>query len=435
MSDFYNHLLKTVFADADLTPATLKKSPGLKHLVKINDRGAKQTDRPFEIRGSRTSGSDYGAVKTDSGVIGARGDGERWSVRRGRIVHLVHVNVEDAMLSKNTSRDAWAQARAQEVEAGLGELGQLVERQIFGTEGGAIGFARYDDQVFGTSPTFSLTFEGANKPAIKGLAVGDHIVISATDGTNGAGSLVGSVGVVVEVSYSLGYARVGTTASPTTAANPGSWTDNTSFFVFRKGFFNANGVTANQVTPLAAYVPLTWSGSTPALNGVTRNVNELTAGFRLLAADLIGLNYRERIEELAANMSEQGLGGSGYVCIMSPKDWTVMARQEKELSANAPISGSADFGFTSITIQTALGPVKCISHPNKQRGDGLLIPQDDNGPELDCAEGKIAAIPGEWSAVADTASTAAAPRLETLIMSICSLTIGNPAAYGRVSFA
>lgn len=323
----------------------------------------------FVLAGPRGSSGDLTSAQTVAANT-PNANYFRWLVEHGTYEGEIRIPHKDVAMSRG-DRDAAARALRVAVDTGLEDFGAQQVRMLLGRTGLAVGSARYEDTA-GTPtgfPAFCLRFETDPSEAAN-LQVGDFVVISAGDASSGSDSLVGSVGVVIARDVDLGYAQVATTAAPTVAANPGSWVDNTTYFVYRLGEFLPGDPSAI-VTSWDAYVPTAVSTST--LNGLNRSVDSLLSGSRLTTTEAVG-PLAQRLKKLVNKMRARvgQMPTSGLLCVMHPEDWGLLEEQVNATVERSPASQTED-GFSAIKVVTASGIVDCVSEPYMRKGFARLI--------------------------------------------------------------
>jgi hypothetical protein len=423
-------LFKDYYADADLTPASIAKTTFLKNVVKIVDKGSDVTLRPIVLNGSRTMGGSYGAAKTQAGITGKANSGSAlaWQVTRGEFITLHYTNEKDIAMSAGKTPDAaWVEARTAEFDAHSSEHALAIEDRLLAVSGGSVGAARWDVDVYaganGSSPTFSLTFEGNNYGATRYLQVGDRVVLSAGDGTSSGHTQLAGVGNIIEINHQIGYVRISATQGGAAGTPNAAWTDNTTFSVFRENFFTP-GVQSNILNSVEDYFPR--SSPSGTFNGVARGSNDLLGGMRLSTTESNGRTLSQRILKLCEKIVATGKSAARYKAYFSPADWTLYYDQAASATGGVERFEN-EYGTMSMHAVTQLGKVEIVALPRKANGSFWLLPTEGADMlELDVSGGKVGRL---ITTAFDIASPTDA-RWETTLSTYGSLTCGSPAVYG-----
>lgn len=363
MPSFASTLLDIHFCPGDdLDALSHRYQPGLK-LFKVSRQGGESYAKRFTLSGARSTSTNRTEAIANAAAsqAGRSSNNYKWIIPQGEFTGEIDVIVKD-MEQSSGDGDAAAEALLHEVETGVGDFGQSIVDALFSLAGKTLGSAVY------ATADHSLTF--SNKWVAGLLMVGDRIEISANDGTDPGHTKVGLTAQVISSSASTGKVIVGVSGT-STAANPGSWVNSTTYFVFRAGFFNPSNPT-RAIIGMGDYFPTSWSTSISALANVTRNTDERLAGIRTDSNEVGALTFAERIKFTAGKMMATGgakpMGNDAYTVICSVRDFTQL---ERDMTNNFERmgTGTTEEGYDAIYINTVLGrmPVVCEpAHPDGQ---------------------------------------------------------------------
>ncbi len=391
-------------------------------LKKYNFRkhGGEAVVERFVLSGPRGSSGDLANAQTVAGIT-PNANYFKWLVAHGTNEGEIRIPHKDTALSRQ-DRDAAARALQVAVDTGLEDFGAQQVRMLLGRSGGAAGFGEWEETA-GTPtgfPAFCIRFADPTDAA--NFQVGDVVVISANDGTSGSHVLVGNAGYVMARDVDLGYIQLATTASTAVPANPGSWVDDTNYYVFRLGEFLPGDPDAI-VTSWEDYIPTTVQTST--LNGLNRASDSLLCGARLSTTEATGplaLRLRKLINKMRARAAH--MPTSGLLCVMHPEDWGTLEEQMSAQVERQPATETQD-GYMAMKINTASGAVECVSEPYQRKGFARVI--DPSKARLHTPTGTLC----EW--VDDDGSIVRVLTTNNLILRPVSYpahTIGAPFSHG-----
>lgn len=426
MGTFYATFLNELFLDLKhATSVCVFEQPFFK-MYRLTKRGGRAIHQRFVLTGSRANSGSFAGAQAVAGTGGARANVFEWEVPTGELFGTVRVSNTDVELS-DSNEDAAARAAQFELEVGQKEFAQMFCRKMLGAAGAKLGEAEFEETASGDFPAFCLRFEDPEN--VKWLAPGDHVVITAStdDGTDSGDTQVGSVGYVIAVDFENGYAQVAATTDPSTAANPGSWVDDTTYSVYRLGELDAGDLTG-QLTSWAAYI--TSVKATNTLCGVNRSLHSALSGVRLPSSDpaasgsLVG-----RVKRHLAVMANRAGQTHKAMCLFNPEDFDI-ATSQLETQVRREPEKDAETGYMHVLVNSALGPVKFVSEPSQPKGEYLIVNPDML--ELQTSNGEI------YSPVIPPGGTAwqlleGSNTFEARVVSLNRHYVGVPYHHGRGS--
>lgn len=412
--------LNQYYEPLDRVHTTSVRAQPLLKKYQFRKHGGEAVVERFVLSGPRGSAGDLTSAQTVAAIT-PNANYFRWLVSHGTYEGEIRIPHKDTALSRQ-DRDAAARALQIAVDTGLEDFGAQQVRMLLGRAGASAGYGEWEETA-GTPtgfPAFCIRFADPTDAA--NFQVGDIVVISANDATDAAHTQVGSAGYVMARDTDLGYIQLATTAAPTVAANPGSWVDDTNYYVYRLGEFLPGDPDAI-VTSWSDYIPTAVATST--LNGVARSSDSLLSGNRLTTTEAVGplaLRVRKLINKMRARAAHMPTGG--LLCVMHPEDWGTLEEQLSASLERAPANETQD-GYMSIKLNTASGSVECVSEPYQLKGYARLI--DPSKMRLHTPSGTLT----EW--VDDDGSIVRILTSNNLILRPVSYpahTIGAPFAHG-----
>lgn len=435
MPDFFSTFLNIYCLDIDNAQSIAQREQPLLTYYTWSKRGGRSVRQRFILAGARgMGGSSFAAAQAISDKIG-NADHYEWDVPPGEIVGSIQVQHKDIALSSGDN-DAAARAAKFEIDAGTADFAQNTVRLLLGQEYGAIGQAYYDVQATNGAGTFALQFlNSAQNPTgnflnASKLQVGDQVELATSaDGQTG---VVAQIGLVQQVDYEVGFLRVGPTTDAVGAApaSPGAgWTDNTVYFVFKRGERAASAAAGlnGKVTSWSAYVPSVLAGAPATLNGVTRSASSALYGVRLpVASPAATGTLPARVKGLIAFMRAAYGSKHSTLVAMNPLDFDLYDSQ-LDTKTKREATKSATSNYTSLSINTANGSTEIVSEPEMPAGVFRIF--DQTQLELESTNGKIydiVQIPGGgiWN-LRDTSNT-----LEARPVAYLKHLIGAPYVHG-----
>lgn len=349
--------------------ASIKGSPWLKR-VRFENGGGEAVSKRFVLYGHRGAAGD---LATAQGISANQKNSRKlqWLVPFGTYEGSIRVPHRDIALSRK-DKDAAARALQFDTDLALKQQGAFLVRTWFANPGLALtGAVRLFTPATGV-------ISGLTAQEASNFIPSDQLNISLNDASSAAHVIVpgSGVGFVISRDLKAGTVTVSATAGGVAGA-PANWTA-TSFFYFRQGEFFPG--TNDIMTPLQAYLPQAPSVTT--LNGVDRSVDSILSGFCPADASLTGKSGAARLKRTVNEHREQ-LGylneDSEIDCVYAnPTDWGRIEEELHTAMQRAPDQSVKD-GFTSITIETANGPLMIISEPQVPRGRYFVLAQNDIG--------------------------------------------------------
>ena len=362
---FFTNFLNISYVEGDLAhQASVRANPSIK-LFDIRDAGGSTVESRFTLRGAAGMSGNL----TDAQAIAAQnkaGRHYRWQVPFGKTRGSFRVPYEDIIQSK-LDEAAEAKALEYEMDKGLAECGSKLVQLLFGRSGLAGGLGEYEETASGDYPSFAIRFTDPSDA--RNFQPGDNVVVAAGTGES-AQSLVGDVGHVLDADVEDGFIRVAALSDTTTAANPGSWVDDTNYYVFNLGL-HGNGEQEDVIVPLEAYLPASRASDT--FLGVARSDSSSLSGARLSSNEETG-SIIQRIKRLISKMRGRytDIAKGANKCVLNAEDF---GSADEELTAQlqrSPAKQTED-GYMSITINTANGATELISEPYKNKGSGFVL--------------------------------------------------------------
>lgn len=418
---FATNFLNVTYVDGDLEhQASVRANPSIK-LWDIQEGGGASARSRFMLRGA----AGYSGNLTDAQSIAAQNKNGRhyeWQVPYGKTRGSFRVPYEDIVQSR-LSDAAEAKALELEMEKGAAEAGSKLVQMLMGRSGLAGGYGEYEETGTGAYPNFSVIFTDASDAA--NFQPGDNVVVAAGDGTS-AQSLVGEVGYVVQSDVEDGYIQVAALSDPDTAANPGSWVDDTNYYVFNLGL-HGNGAQENVVIPLEAYLPA--SRATDTFLNVNRNDSSSLSGARLASGEENGsivTRGKRLITKMRSRYTDIAKGANKIV--LNAEDF---GSADEELTAQlsrSPASKTED-GYMAITINTANGATELISEPYKRKGSGFVLSPQNLKLYSALGKGRLVEfvrVNGQVTRLMEGSND-----LEVRTLSILAHCIGAPYSHGR----
>lgn len=412
--------LNLFYEPLDRIHTTAVRAQPLLKKYQFRKHGGEAVVERFVLSGPRGSSGDLASAQTVAAIT-PNANYFRWLVSHGTYEGEIRIPHKDVAMSR-LDRDAAARALQVAVDTGLDEFGAQQVRILLGRQGMAAGYGEWEETA-GTPtgfPAFCIRF--ADPAEAANFQVGDIVTISANDGSDGAHVQVGSAGYVMARDVDLGYIQLATTGATGTPANPGSWVDDTNYYVFRLGEF-IPGDSDAIITSWDHYIPT--SVSTTTLNGVARSSDSLLCGSRLSSTEAVG-PLAQRAKKLVNKMRARAahMPTSGLLLVMNPEDWGLLEEQTNATVERTEKDSTTD-GYSTIRIATASGTLDCVSEPYQRKGFARLI--DPSQMRLHTPSGTLV----EW--VDDDGSIVRVLSSNTLILRPVSYpahTIGRPFSHG-----
>lgn len=422
---FATNFLNVSYVDGDLEhQASVRANPSIK-LFDIREAGGASVESRFMLRGA----AGFSGNLTDAQAIAAQNKNGRhysWQVPFGKTRGSFRIAYEDIVQSK-LSEAAEAKALELEMEKGAAEAGSKLVQLLFGRSGLAGGVGEYEETAAGDYPAFSVIFTDPSDA--RNFQPGDNVVIAAGTGES-AQSLVGEVGYVVQSDVEDGYIQVAALSDPDTPANPGSWVDDATYYVFNLGL-HGNGAQSDVIVPIEAYLPA--ARATDTFLNVNRNDSSSLSGARLSTAEETGslvTRAKRLITKMRARYTDIAKGANKVV--FNAEDFGTCDEELTGQLQRSPAKQTED-GFTSITVNTANGPAELISEPYKNKGSAFVL--SPSSLKLYSALGKgrlleFVRVNGQVTRLMEGSND-----LEVRTYSSLANTIGAPFSHGRFSTA
>jgi hypothetical protein len=420
---FATQFLNISYVDGDLIhQMSVRANPSIK-LFDIKEAGGASVESRFMLRGA----AGFSGNLTDAQAIAAQNKNGRhysWSVPFGKTRGSFRIPYEDIVASK-LSEAAEAKALELEMEKGIAECGSKLVQLLFGRSGLAGGFGEYEETASGDYPSFASRFEDPSDA--RNFQPGDNVVISTTAGT-AAQTLVGSVGYVLDSDVEDGFIRVSALSAPDTAANPGSWVDDTNYYVFNLGLAG-NGSQQDVIVPLEAYLPASRASDT--FLGVARTDSSSLSGARLSTAEEVG-SIVGRAKRLITKMRGRytDIAKLANKIVLNSEDFGTCDEELTAQLQRSPATKTED-GYMAITINTANGPTELISEPYKNKGSGFVLSPSSLKLYSQLGKGLLLDLVRHNGQV--TRLMEGSNDLEVRTYSALANTIGAPFAHGRFS--
>lgn len=251
-------------------------------------------------------------------------------------------------------RGAFVEARKREIDGILTQLGNSLSHAAYRDGTGAVG--RGASGITAASATVTLSAKSDTRYFYIG---GLYHVANGATGVAGALRDGGDVVEVLSIDEDAGTVTFTTVVSTTITGA----VDN--------DFFITAGDLNEKITGLAGWIPLAAPSATTFF-GVDRTVYpSRLAGSRL---DQSTVPAEDTILDLADIMAERGSNPDR--CFVSPRQFTKMCKRLNAKVEYEGAGGDAGFGFSSVTIHTAAGPVRVTPDPDCPENRGYLLTMD-----------------------------------------------------------
>lgn len=420
-TDFAETFLNVSYVDGDLVhQTTVRANPSIK-LFDIREAGGASVESRFTLRGA----PGFSGNLTDAQAIAALRKGSSnfsWQVPFGKMRGSFRIPYEDIMSSK-LDEAAEAKALEHEMELGIGDNGSKVVQLLFGRSGLAGGVGEYEETASGVYPSFAIRFTDPSDA--RNFATGDQVVIAAGTGES-AQSLVGDVGFVYDSDVESGYIRVAALADPETPANPGSWVDETTYYVFNLGL-HGNGSQSDIIIPLEAYLPS--SRASDSFLNVNRALSASLSGARLASNEETG-SIATRAKRLITKMRSRytDIAKGATKVVLNAEDFGT-CDEEFSGQVNRPPSSTTEDGYQAITINTANGKTEFISEPYKNKGSAFVLSPQNLKLYSSVGKGALLELVRHGGQV--TRLMEGSNDLEVRTYACLANTIGAPYSHGR----
>lgn len=330
----FSSLLKQRYGSEKVEDLTIRERPLLSMIPKDEEGAGLEEKVPLIYGGPQSVSSALSDAMTYSSNLKSAA----FTVKYGDLSGGVRIGLKVMKASRNNN-GAFLQNKVAEMDGLWESTSDSLDLALWGNGGLSLGQISAID-------TNTVTL--VNPQDAYNFQVGMYCTGSATDGTNGAGSLLATQSDVTAVDRAAGTVTF-TSAAAVVAAN-------TSAYIHRYGTFATDGV--SKVFPgVQAFIASTDSPS--ALLGMTRTYDPTRqAGCRVPAAAIAGLGVEQRLKLLGSYMSGR-YGAKGFgTGFLHPEDF---ASLESSLSARGirPLEDeTTQFGFEAITMICGTQKVK-----------------------------------------------------------------------------
>jgi hypothetical protein len=361
--------LNITYGDNDLVDDSAIRDQPLFDTIEIEEYGGSLVEEKFYLAGPRGFSGNLTDAQSIASSVNGGSKHFRWQHPFGEHVGSVQVVVSDVIQGR-PDQAAADRALEAEFDKGMASEGQLLNEKLLGAGGLSIGLGVYTEASSSGYPTFSLRFTDPSDA--RNFQIGDQIVISATDGTT-AGTLVGDTGYVKSRDVAIGYVQVAPLSDIDTAGNPGGWVDGATYYVYRLGEYTS-GDPDLIITSYERYLPA--SAATDTLHNVDRSQDSALSGARLPAAQETG-SIMQRAKRLIAIM--QGRLGTkrknakDLLVVLNTEDWNTASEEKEGTYERMDTSDDVSTGWETMMVKTAIGRVKFVSDPAKNKGRGFIL--------------------------------------------------------------
>jgi hypothetical protein len=156
-----------------------------------------------------------------------------------------------------------------------------------------------------------------------------------------------------------------TAVGGTTSGLPSGWANDD--YLFRAGdVLTATDLSDKQIRSLQGWLTLTAS-ATDYL-GVPRSIHAGASGFRVAAADVVGLSIKERIE-LLVNVGRSDYGANEVdTVVVGPRTWMQLSQEVQDFGWLS-FGKTLEIGAGEIAIITANGVIRVLNEPCCKEAD------------------------------------------------------------------
>lgn len=362
------NFLNVTFGDDDLTNDSAIRDQPFLQKVEILQKGGSTVEEKFYLSGPR----GFSGNLTDAQAVASASNGGsthfRWQHPFGEHVGSVQVEVAD-IIQSTPDQAAANRALEAETEKGLAQEGQNINDKLMGSDGLYAGYGEYEETASGSYTSFNIRF--ADPSDARNFQIGDQVVISETDATTD-GDLVGETGYVLDRDVGVGFIQVAALDDIDTAANPGSWVDDTNYYVFKLGEYG-DGDPDSLFTAFSRYLPSARATST--LHNVDRSVDAALSGGRLPAAQEVGSTLQRAMRLLTIMQSRLGLKKSDakdILVVLNSEDWGT-GNEEMISKLGREVGEETEEGYEAFYCRTAIGKTAFVSEPARTKGRGFIL--------------------------------------------------------------
>lgn len=379
-----------------LQSITERVSPTLQKIDKPQ-RGGQAIVEPFIPSGPQGWSYDLAAasVVSDQTDRGAS-DYETWTSPFGEYWGSAKISARAVSGSKG-NEDAFLQQLTETMDGALKSFGAIAAVKLFSPVGNNIGRITALN-AGGGNGEISLTIRGDSFNFAPG-----QILQSATGtGASTPGTVRAGLGYVFRVtpdadvtgtSTTGAHLWVATTSGSTTSGGPSGWAN--SDYLFRNGdVLAATDLSDKQIRSLQGWISLT--AATGTYLGVDRGIHAGASGFRVAAADVVGLSIKERCE-LLVNVGRSEYGANEVdTLVLGPRTWMQLSQEIQDFGWTQ-FGKVMEIGAGELVIITANGAVRVLNEPHCKESDiwaftiglikiynynGFPGPRDDDGLKM-----------------------------------------------------
>lgn len=351
-----------------LQTITERSSPTLAKIDKPQ-RGGQAIVEPFIPSGPQGWSYDLTAASTlsDQTDRGAS-DYETFTAPFGEYWGSAKVSARAVSGSKG-NEDAFLQQLTETIDGALRTFGSVAAQKLFGPMGNSIGRISDLDEGGGAGE-IQLTVRGDSFNYAPGMI----LQAASANGAPSPGTIRAGLGYVFRVTpdgdvtgttTTGAHVWVATTSGSTTSGGPSGWVDND--YLFRNGdVLAATDLSDKQIRSLQGWITLTAASDTYL--GVPRGVHAGASGFRVAAADLVGLSIKERCE-LLVNVGRSEYGAMDVdTLVMGPRTWMQLSQEIQDFGWTQ-FGKVMEIGAGELVIITANGAIKVINEPHCKEAD------------------------------------------------------------------
>lgn len=275
--------------------------------------------------------------------------------------------------ASRSNRGAFIQARKNEIDGMLKNLGRSAALASFQDGWGAIGVV---GSSTGSTVTLATAYDAHN------FGIGQKVFF-ADEADGGTPRDSGDTLTVSGVNRDTGVITFSTAVSGIAGLANGD-------YIFTAGDNDQAGTTKYKIVGLAGWLPLTAPTSGDSFFSVDRSVDPTRlAGQRL---DATGNSIEENILTISERIVQEG--GEPDTCLMNHVNFSNLVKQLGSKVEYQGAGGSADVGFRYVSIHTSGGEVKVYADPACPSNLGYVLTKDtwclhhlDGFPHLDTIDG------------------------------------------------
>lgn len=348
----FSSALKTRYTDEKVEDLTMRDRPTMAMIPKDEEGGGENEKVPLIYNNPQGVSSSLANANTYSTNIGAK----HFLLTYGDLSGSVKVGLKVMRASRNNP-GAFLQNKTAEIDGLYETVADALDLALWSNGGLSLGQgASYAGEV--------LTL--ANAQDAYNFHVGMNCEASATDGTNGAGSLLATQSDVTAVDRASG--TVTFTSIAAVIATTGT------AYIFRKGTFATDGV-SKVMAGIPAFIYAT--ESPPTLYSMVRTADPTKlAGCRVTSAAVAGLGIEARLRKLGTWMSGR-YGARGFDWgVLHPEDWEDLAAGLASKGTRPLQESETRFNFSKIEMACGGRNIPFFSDPRCPKGTGFVLRKD-----------------------------------------------------------